>query len=320
MLLKKLIAAVLCGALSSVAQAAYPEAPVRLVVAYAPGGATDIIARLLGARLGSKWGQQVVVDNKTGASGMIGAELVARAKPDGYTLLLGYTPEVSLNKLVFKDMRYDPSTDFTPIALVAVAPLILAAGPKLPVRSMQELLARKANKGVVSYGSPGTGGQQHMAGELLARATGMELTHVPYRGTGLAVADLVGGQIDLFWATSPPLIQHIRSGKLAPLAVAGSAREKLLPEVPTTLELGLKDLQLSNWFGVFGPKDMPPALAKSIAADVLQVLADPAMVKSLEDQGLTPTPMQDRELRDFIDAEMKKYARIVADTKITAER
>jgi len=290
------------------------------VVAYSPGGSTDIIARLLGAKLSTKWGQQVVVDNKTGASGMIGAELVTRAKPDGYTLLLGYTPEVSLNKLVFKDMRYDPITDFTPIAMVAAAPLILAVGPKMPVKSMKELIARKSSNQVISYASPGTGGQQHMAGEMLASATGMQLTHVPYRGTGPAVADLVGGQIDMFWATSPPLIQHIRAGKLTPLAVAGATREKLLPDVPTTTELGLPDLQLTNWFGLFGPKDMPPALVKAIATDVMQVLADPAMVKSLEDQGLTPTPLQDKELRGFIDAEMKKYKKIVTEMKISADR
>lgn len=320
MSIKSLIAVALCGVFTSVANAAYPESPIRLVVAYAPGGSTDITARLLAAKLTTKWGQQVVVDNKAGASGIIGAELVTRAKPDGYTLLLAYTPEVSLNKLVFKDMRYDPITDFTPIAMVAAAPLILAVGPKMPVKSMKELIARKSSSQVISYASPGTGGQQHIAGAMLANATGMQLTHVPYRGTGPAVSDLVGGQIDMFWATSPPLIQHIRAGKLTPLAVAGATREKLLPDVPTTTELGLPDLQLTNWFGLFGPKDMPPALVKAIATDVIQVLADPAMVKSLEDQGLTPTPLQDKELRGFIDAEMKKYAKIVTEMKISADR
>ena len=320
MSIKSLACGVLAATLSAAAPAAFPDSPVKLVVAYAPGGATDIIARLLGVRLSAKWGQQVVVENRAGASGMIGAEAVSRAKPDGYTLLLGYTPEVSMNKLVFKGMRYDPITDLTPIALVASAPLVLAAGPKLPVSSMKEMLTRKGNGQVTSYGSPGTGGQQHIAGELLARETGMQLTHVPYRGTGLAVADLVGGQIDLFWATTPPLLQQIRAGKLKPLAVAGPAREKLLPDVPTTTELGMPNLQLANWFGVFGPKAMPAALAKSIAADVMQALADPALVKSLEDQGLTPMPLQGSQLDDFIDAEMKKYERIVKDTGITASQ
>jgi len=320
MSIKSLVCGVFVATLSAASTAAFPDNPVKLVVAYAPGGSTDIIARLLGARLSARWGQQVVVENRTGASGMIGAEAVSRAKPDGYTLLLGYTPEVSMNKLVFKNMRYGPITDLTPIALIASAPLVLAAGPKSPIGSMKELIARKGSGQSISYGSPGTGGQQHIAGELLARQTGMQLTHVPYRGTGLAVADLIGGQIDLFWATTPPLLQQIRAGRLKPLAVAGPAREKLLPDVPTTTELGMPNLQLTNWFGVFGPKAMPSALANSIAADVMQELADPAMVKGLEDQGLTPTPMQGGAFRSFIDTEMKKYEQIVKDTGVTASQ
>ncbi|RZL85566.1 MAG: tripartite tricarboxylate transporter substrate binding protein [Variovorax sp.] len=269
--------------------------------------------------LSTRWGQQVVVENKTGASGMIAAEQVVRASPDGYTLLLGYTPEVSLNKLVFRSMRYDPVSDLSAIALAASAPLVLVSGPKLPVTSMDALLARKNSGNQISYGSPGIGGQQHMAGEMLASLTGMRLTHVPYRGTSLAVSDLVGGQIDLFFATTPPLLPHIRSGKLHPLAVAGPKREKLLPNVPTVVELGLPRLQLTNWFGVFGPKSLPAALNNKIGADVVAVLAEPDFIRALEDQGLSPTPMKGPALRDFIDAEMKKYQAIVAETGITAE-
>ena len=179
-----------------------------------------------------------MVENKPGASGMLAAEQVVRAKPDGYTLLLGYTPEVSLNKLVFKKMRYDPIADLTPIILTAEAPLVLVAGPKLSVATMQELLAQKNSRQPLTYGSPGTGGQQHLAGEMLARSTGLALTHVPYKGTALAVNDLLGGHIDLFFGTAPPLLPHIRAGKLRPIAVAGNAREKLLPDVPTVVELG----------------------------------------------------------------------------------
>lgn len=319
MTLKSLACGFLAALLSTTALASFPDKPVKLIVAYAPGGSTDIIARILAAHLSSKWGQQVVVENKAGASGMIGAESVVRSKPDGYTLLLGYTPEVSMNKLVFKEMRYDPITDLTPIALAASAPLVLAAGPRLPIKSMKDLLALKRTAEVISYGSPGIGGQQHIAGEMLARQIGMNLTHVPYRGTGLAVADLVGGQITLFFATTPPLLPHIRSGKLTPLAVAGPTREKLLPDIPTTTELGMPSLQLSNWFGVFGPKAMPAALTQSIASDVVKALADPSVVKSLEDQGLTPVPLQGAGLRSFIDAEMKKYETIVAETGIKAD-
>src|SRR5690606_26423110 len=186
-----------------------------------PGGSTDITARLLANALSEKWGQPIVVENKAGASGMIGTEQVVRAEADGYTLQLGYTPEVSINKLVFKDMRYDPITDLTPLNLIASAPLVLAAGPSIKVKSIDELLALKGKAAQLTYGSPGVGGQQHMAGEVLRQLTGLPLIHIPYRGTSLAVTDLVGGQIDLFFATTPPLLGNIQAGKLKPLLVAG---------------------------------------------------------------------------------------------------
>lgn len=307
------------AAISVPALGAYPDKPVRLLVGYAPGGSTDIVARLLAASLGEKWGQQVLVENKTGASGMLAGEQTVRAAPDGYTLLLGYTPEVSLNKLVFKSMRYDPITDLTPVALAAGAPLVLVTGPKLPIGSMKELLARKDFSQPITYGSPGIGGQQHLAGEMLARLTGLPLTHVPYRGTALAVTDLLGGQIDLFFATTPPLLPHIVAGKLRPIAVAGDKREKLLPDVPTVVELGLPDLQLTNWFGVFAPNGLPPAVLDKISRDVMASLADPKVIKALEEQGLTPMPLQGAAFRAFIDAEMKKYRAIVSETGVSAQ-
>jgi tripartite-type tricarboxylate transporter receptor subunit TctC len=304
---------------SSAAFAAYPDKPVKLLVGYGPGGATDIIARVLSKYLTDKWGQAVVVENKPGASGMIAANDVVRAAPDGYTLLLGYTPEVSINKLVFSTMRYDPLKDLTPISLAAEAPLVLAVGAKLPVKTLKELLAQGKGTTPLTYGSPGVGGQQHMAGELLGGATKMPLTHVPYKGTGPAVAALVGGQIDLFFATTPPLLGQIRAGKVTPIAVAGSQREKLLPDVPTFVELGYPAIQLTNWFGVFGPKNMPNPVLSKITADVTAALRDPSIVKELEDKGLTPRPIAGAEFAKFIDAEMKKYAPIIESAKIKAE-
>lgn len=304
---------------SSAAFAAYPDKPVKLLVGYGPGGATDIIARVLSKYLTDKWGQAVVVENKPGASGMIAANDVVRAAPDGYTLLLGYTPEVSINKLVFSTMRYDPLKDLTPISLAAEAPLVLAVGAKLPVKTLKELLAQGKGTTPLTYGSPGVGGQQHMAGELLGGATKMPLTHVPYKGTGPAVAALVGGQIDLFFATTPPLLGQIRAGKVIPIAVAGNQREKLLPDVPTFVELGYPAIQLTNWFGVFGPKNLPNPVLNKITADVTAALRDPVIVKELEDKGLTPRPIAGAEFAKFIDAEMKKYAPIIQSAKIKAE-
>lgn len=305
---------------ATAAHADYPQKPVKMLVGYAPGGATDIIARVLGANLTATWGQQVVVDNKPGASGMLAAEQTVNAAADGYTLLLGYTPEVSINKLVFRSMRYDPLTDLTPIALVAVAPLVLAAGPKTSIADFKTLMTYKGRNTPLSYGSPGVGGQQHMAGEMLGRATGLQVLHVPYRGTSLAVTDLVGGQIDLFFATTPPLLQQIKSGKLKPILVAGDKRERLLPDTPTSVELGLPELQLTNWFGVFGPKGMPSAVREKIAKDVIVALHDDKLLKQLEDQGLTPRPMQGKQLQDFIGQEMTKYKGIVAQTGISADQ
>jgi tripartite-type tricarboxylate transporter receptor subunit TctC len=248
---------------------------------------------------------------------MIAAEQVVRASPDGYTLLVAYTPEVLLNKLVFKSMRYDPQADLTPVILAAQAPLVLAAGPKSGVSSMPEL--RAATGRPLTYASPGVGGQQHIAGELLQRLSGLNLTHVPYKGTGPAVTDLVGGQIDLFFATTPPLLAQIQAGKLKPLMVAGPGREKLLPNVPTAAEVGLPRLQLTNWFGVYAPKGMPPALLERLAGDIAEALADSAVVQALEGQGLTVTPLRGAAFASFIEAEMQKYKGFVSETGISAE-
>ncbi|MCD0503570.1 Bug family tripartite tricarboxylate transporter substrate binding protein [Bordetella petrii] len=297
------------------AAGAFPDKPVRLIVAYTPGGATDVIARVLAAQLTKKWNQQVVVENKAGAGGMIGADQVVQAAPDGYTLLLAYTPEVSINKLIYKQMRYDPLKDLQPIARVAQAPLVLVSGPKLPVRSYQELLDQGRGR-QVSFGSPGTGGQQHLAGELLKLRSGMNLLHIPYRGTSAAVADLVGGQIDIFFATAPAIIGHIRSGKLHPLLVAGPTREGILPDTPTAAQVGLDDFEISNWFGLFGPAGMDPALVSRMSDDVAQILQQADTAKSLTDQGLTVAYRDPAQFSTFIDAEMKKYAAIIKATGV----
>jgi tripartite-type tricarboxylate transporter receptor subunit TctC len=292
----------------------FPSKPVRLVVAYAPGGATDVIARFLAAGLTSKWGQQVIVENKPGAGGMIGAELVSRAAPDGHSLLVAYTPEASINKLVYKSMSYDPQRDLVPVALVATGPLILATGPKLPLTSFQELMKRKNVP--LSYGSAGTGGQQHLGGELLKLKTGLDLVHVPYKGTGPAVTDLLGGQIDLLFASSTPLLPHIRAGRLKPLFVTGNERQAELPDVPSAAEVGLTEFDIPTWFGVLAPKGMDPQLAQRIANDIGAILLDKAAVKPLEAHGLTIRYLPTKQFETFIASEISKYSDIVAKAGI----
>ena len=310
---KSLLALFAAMVLPLSAQAAdpFPAKQVKFVVGYAPGGGTDVLARLLASELTAKWGQQVVVENKTGAGGMIAAQQIVNAAPDGHTLLIAYTPEVSLNKLVYKQMQYDPLTDLQPIALATSAPLYLVAGPKSKVSTYAQLVDLKKSQAQLSFGSPGVGGQQHLAGELLKIQTGMNLTHVPYRGTSQAVADLLGGQIDLLFATTPSIISHIRAGTLKPLLVTADSRDTMLPDVPSAREVGLKNFEISNWFGVFGPKGMNPQLVNKISADVSTVLADKGVTRKLGDQGLAVTYMAPDKLRTYIGSEMKKYGDII---------
>jgi tripartite-type tricarboxylate transporter receptor subunit TctC len=241
---------------------------------------------------------------------MIGTDMISRATPDGHSLLVAYTPEVSINKLVYKKMSYDPQLDLVPVSLVATGPLILASGPKLPVSSFQELMKRKNVP--LSYGSAGTGGQQHLGGELLRLQTGLDLVHVPYKGTGPAVTDLLGGQIDVLFASSTPLLPHIRAGKVKPLFVTGNQRQAELPDVPSAAEVGLAEFDIPTWFGVFAPKGMEPQLAQRIANDIGSILLDKNAVKPLEVHGLTIRYLPTKQFEKFIAAEISKYSDIVA--------
>jgi|JI10StandDraft_1071094.scaffolds.fasta_scaffold08565_8 tripartite-type tricarboxylate transporter receptor subunit TctC len=315
--INRLLAALVAAGATSLAfaqagpAASYPNKPVRLLVGYAAGGGTDVIARIVSQALGTRWNQQVVVENKAGASGMIAAEQASRSAPDGYTLLLAYTPEVSINKLVFKQMNYDPLVDLQPVALVADAPLFLVSGPKLPLQSMKELLARGKDAPPLSYGSPGIGGQQHLAGELLQIQGNVKTLHIPYKGAAPAVNDLLGGQLDMFFSSPPVILPHVRAGKLRPLFVTSPQRSPLMPDVPSAREVGLPQFDISNWFGVFVPKGVDAAVTQKIEADLKTVLADATVIKRLEDQGLTARFMSSADMRGFMQVEMRKYGEII---------
>ena len=298
----------------------FPNKPVRFVVAYPPGGATDITARILGRALDKRWGQPVIVDNRPGASGMIGAELVVRSAPDGYTLLVGYTPEVSLNKLIFRKMNYDPERDLLPITLLTSSPLVLAVHPSVAVKSVRDLIAlAKSIPGTVNYASPGIGGQQHLASEYLALATGAKFTHVPYKGTGQAMTDLLGGQVHMMFASIAPLLPHLRAGKLVPLGIADVKRSSLLPEVPTFSESGIERFEFVNWFGLFAPGGAPSVLIEQLNRDVVAAMRQEDTKQALAAQGLDVRPGTAKEFAGFIQEEMAKYGRIAREANVRIE-
>lgn len=314
------IFAVAASASGTAISQSFPNKPVRFVVAYPPGGATDITARILGRALDKRWGQPVIVDNRPGASGMIGAEAVVRSSPDGYTLLVGYTPEVSLNKLIFRKMNYDPERDLLPITLLTSSPLVLAVHPSVAVKSVRDLIAlAKSRPGTVNYATPGIGGQQHLASEYLALATGAKFTHVPYKGTGQAMADLLGGQVQMMFAAIAPLLPHLRAGKLVPLGIADVKRSSLLPEVPTFSESGIERFEFVNWFGLFAPAGTPLALMEQLNRDVVATMRQEDTKQALAAQGLDVRPGTAKEFADFIQEEMAKYGRIAREAKVRIE-
>lgn len=299
---------------------AFPNKPVRIVVAYPPGGATDITARVLAKALNIRWGQPVIVENRPGASGMIGAEAVVRSAPDGYTLLVGYTPEVGLNKLIFRNMSYDPDRDLLPITLLTSSPLVLAVHPSVAVKSVGDLIAlAKSKPGAVNYASPGIGGQQHLAGEYLALATGTKFTHVPYKGTGPAMTDLLGGQVQMMFASIAPLLPHLRAGKLVAVGIADARRSPLLPDVATFSESGIARFEFVNWFGLLAPAGTPSILVEQLNRDVVAAMRQEDTKQVLEAQGLDVRTGTPKEFADFIREEMAKYGRIVREANVKIE-
>ncbi|NYT38185.1 tripartite tricarboxylate transporter substrate binding protein [Allopusillimonas soli] len=290
--------------------------PERVIVGYAPGGATDVIARVLSRELSKNYSKPIVVENRPGAGGMIGAELLSRAKPDGSSLLMAYISEASINKLVYKEMSYDPETDLVPIARVATAPLILTTGPRLKVKSYQDLMEVKDRDEPFTYGSAGNGGQQHLAGELLRIESGLNMLHVPYRGSALAATDVLAGQIDMGFFSASPILSNVREGKLNALFIAGPERQSVLPDVPTAEEVGLPNFHLLTWFGVFGPRGMTPQVAQDLAGQVQAALTQPEVVETLSAQGLTPSYLPPTEFRRYIASEMQKYGQIVEKANI----
>lgn len=310
----------LVGAPVAQAQGKFPERTITIVVPSAPGGSTDFTARLIAEPLSRALGQPVVVDNKAGASGNIGNQFVAKAKPDGYTLLLAYSGYQVGNPHLFKKAGWDPIKDFAPVAMLTRAPQVVAARANLPVSNLRELVAyAKANPDKLNYASSGNGSIQHIAGELFKQMTGTSLTHVPYKGAGPAVQDLLGGQVDLFFTTPASVVSHIKADKLKGLAVTSSARLSSLPQVPTTRESDLKDFTLDSWFALYAPAGTPNEVVQQLNAEITKILASPDVKKKAEDAGTLVEHMGPAQLGDYTRKELAYWGRVIQDAKISAD-
>jgi len=300
--------------------AGYPSKPVMMLVPAAAGGTTDIAARMLAVPFGTVLGQSVVVENRSGASGAIAAAAVKRAEPDGYTLLMQYSGYHVITPLVSKQkLQWDPQ-DFTAVANVLSAPQIVVVRGDLPVKSMAELVAyAKENPGKLNYASSGNGSLQHATGAMLEHQAGIKMTHIPYKGTGPALTDLLGGQVDLTFGTAPPFVPHIQAGKLKVLATTGKTRLPSLPDVPTTAEAGLPNLDATSWFGVFAPAKTPKALVDKLTADIAKVVSTPAFKQKAEEQGATADYLDPQQMDAMVKAETARWAEVVKATNIEAD-
>jgi tripartite-type tricarboxylate transporter receptor subunit TctC len=296
----------------------YPERPVRMLIAQAPGGNADIIARALAEGLGERLGQTVVADNRGGASGIIATELTVRAAPDGYTILL-VPSSFGVNPAVNTKLPYDQLRDLAPITMVASAPNVLVVGPALPIKSVADLIkAAKANPGKLTYGSSGNLGSPHLAGELFELMTGTDMIHVPYKGAASAMIDLVGGRISLSFASLPSAIAHIRSGRLHPIAVTSEKRFPLTPDLPTVAESGLPGFETTAWQGLVAPARTPPAIIKRLNAESIHVLNQPAMRERMTQNGAVAVGSTPEELWIFARGQIEKWGKVIKAAGITA--
>ncbi|MEO7335619.1 MAG: tripartite tricarboxylate transporter substrate binding protein [Caldimonas sp.] len=314
------IAACLLTSTSALAQGAYPSHGVTLVVPFPPGGGTDTGARILAQKLGAKWGQTVIVENKGGAAGSIGADMVAKAKPDGYTILMGNIGTQSINPSLYKKLPYDPLTAFAPISLVAELPLAMMVNPAVPAKTVKEFVAlAKSEPGKLSYSSSGAGGAPHLAAEMFKESTGTFILHVPYRGGGPAISDLLAGHVQLSFMTVLEASGHVKAGKLRALAVTSAKRVGALPDVPTLAETVVPGFNSISWIGLLAPAATPKDIVEKISADVREVLATDDVKSRLIELGAIPSGTTPAQFQQLIAADTKRYAQVIKDKHITVD-
>jgi tripartite-type tricarboxylate transporter receptor subunit TctC len=293
----------------------YPTKPIRLVVPFPPGGATDILARDVAQKLTEAWGQSVIVDNRPGAGGNIGSELVAKSSPDGYTLEMGTVGTHAINASLYAKMPYDHVKDFTPVILVAGVPNVLVVNPALPANSVAELIAyAKANPGKLNFASSGNGTSIHLSGELFKVMAGVQITHIPYKGSAPALQDLLGGQVQMMFDNLPPSLPQIKAGKLRALAVTSLTRAPALPDVPTLSESGLPGFEASSWFGILAPAGTPAPIVAKLNAEIAKWLATPEAKEKLAKQGANAAGGTPDDFAKHIAAETAKWAKVVKDS------
>ena len=290
----------------------YPAKPVRLVVPQAPGGGNDTIARLIGQKLSQTLKQQVLVDNRAGAGGLIAAEHVAKSPPDGYTLLLGNVATLAIIPNVQKKIPYDPLKDFEPVSLIATAPLLVVVHPSLPVTSVKQLIAlAKAKPGQLNYASNGVGSSTHLATELFKVLTGTDMTHVPYKGLGPATTDLLSGQVQLMFSSAVAMVPHVKANRLRPIAITGAKRSSALPEIPTVSEAGVRDYEAGSWYGILAPAGTDRAIVDRLAREIAAATRTPEIQDRLGNEGVIPVGGTPAEFAAHIRREHARVAKVV---------
>jgi tripartite-type tricarboxylate transporter receptor subunit TctC len=321
--MKSTLAVVLAAALlpaGAFAQAGYPNKPVTFIVPFPAGGGTDISARLVATKLTAKWGQSVVVENKAGAAGIVGADAVAKARPDGYTLLIGNVGTQSINPSLYAKLPYNPDTAFAPVSLICELPFVLMATPSFPAKSPKDLVAMaKADPDKVTFASSGSGGSPHLTAEIFQQATGTKMMHIPYKGGGPAMTDLMAGHVNLLFASILEGSGHIKSGKLKALAVSSASRSPALPDVPTLAEAGITGAESGSWVALLAPAGTPQALVDKISADVKEVVANPDVRAQLVQQGGTPQATTPAQLQALIDADRARYGKVIREKGVKVE-
>ena len=298
----------------------YPAKPIRFYTPYPPGGTTDILARIVGAKMHEAWGQPVIVEAKPGAGGNIGADFVAKSTPDGYTLLMGASGPLAINASLFSKLPYDPAKDFAPVVLSASVPLVLVAHPSLPVKNAREFIALiKARTGQFNYASAGPGSPQHLTAEMFKFMTKVEMTHIPYKGSGPAIVDLIGGQIPFAFESMIPVLAHVKGGKLRGLAVTSAARSPVLPQIATVAEGGVPGFESIAWYGVVAPAGTPKEIVAKLNGEMVRIANMPDIKQRLMEMGSPPVAGTPEQFGALIRSEIPKWAKVVKQANVSLD-